>query len=78
MGKKRRPWQYVDYVLSYFGDTPRRGMKEYYSYMASGLEQGSRNELSGGGLIRSLGGWSEVRKHGLKGQGNIKSDERIL
>ena len=29
-------------------------------------------------MIRSLGGWSEVRKHGLKGQGHIKSDERIL
>lgn len=24
------------------------------------------------------GGWSEVRKYGLKGQGHIKSDERIL
>jgi len=34
--------------------------------------------LTGGGLIRSLGGWSEVRKQGLKGQGHIKSDERIL
>ena len=46
--------------------------------MEAGLEQGRRNELTGGGLIRSLGGWSEVRKHGLKGQGHIKSDERIL
>jgi len=29
-------------------------------------------------LIRSLGGWSDVRKRGLKGRGHIKSDERIL
>jgi hypothetical protein len=34
--------------------------------------------LTGGGLIRSLGGWTEVRKYGLKGQEHIKSDERIL
>jgi putative transposase len=34
--------------------------------------------LTGGGLIRSLGGWAEVRKYGLKGQEHIKSDERIL
>ena len=28
--------------------------------------------------MRSHGGWAEVRKHGLKGQSSIKSDERIL
>jgi len=78
MGRKRRPWQDVDYVLSYFGDTPRRARKEYYSYIQDGFDQGRRNELTGGGLIRSLGGWTEARKHGLKGQDHIKSDERIL
>jgi len=34
--------------------------------------------LTGGGLIRSLGGWAEVRKFALKGTDHIKSDERIL
>ena len=29
-------------------------------------------------MIRSLGGWVEVSKFGLKGQSHIKSDERIL
>ena len=65
-------------MLSFFGDTPRRAKKEYYSYVVAGLNQGQRNELTGGGLIRSLGGWTEVRKYGLKGQDHIKSDERIL
>jgi len=78
MGRIQHLWQDVDYVLSYFGHTPRSARKEYYSYVEAGLGQGRRNELTGGGLIRSLGGWSEVRKHGLKGQGHIKSDERIL
>jgi hypothetical protein len=78
LGRKKRPWQDVDYVLSYFGDTPVRARKEYYSYVKAGLDQGRRNELTGGGLIRSLGGWTEVRKYGLKGTDHIKSDERIL
>jgi len=78
MGKKKRLWQDSDYVLGYFGDNARSVRKEYCSYVEAGLEQGRRNELTGGGLIRSLGGWSEARKHVLKGQGRIKSDERIL
>ena len=32
----------------------------------------------GGGLIRSLGGWDELKKIRLSGQDRIKSDQRIL
>ena len=39
---------------------------------------GRRPELVGGGLIRSLGGWDEVKKMRLRGQDRIKSDQRIL
>jgi len=39
---------------------------------------GRRPELVGGGLIRSLGGWDEVKKVRLTGQDRIKSDQRIL
>jgi hypothetical protein len=78
MCRKNRPWQDVDYVLSYFGKTLGRAKNAYHSYVEAGLEQGRRKELTGGGLIRSLGGWAEVSKFGLKGQGHIKSDERIL
>ena len=78
MGKLKRPWQDVDFVFSYFGDTLQRARKEYFSYVEACLDQGRITELTGDGLIRSLGGWTEVRKHGLKGQEHIKSDERIL
>ncbi|MDZ7582745.1 MAG: hypothetical protein U5R30_19720 [Deltaproteobacteria bacterium] len=44
----------------------------------SGLAMRRRPELVGGGLIRSLGGWSEVKKMRLKGMDRIKGDERIL
>jgi len=43
-----------------------------------GVEHGRREELTGGGLIRSLGGWSEARRSREKGIDHIMSDERIL
>jgi len=78
VGSRERPWQEVNYVLGYFGRTPRAARRAYLSYMDSGLDQGRRDELVGGGLIRSLGGWSEVKSLRLKGQAQIMSDERIL
>ena len=78
VGKKKTPWQDVDYVLGFFGKSRLIARRSYRSYVKAGFGQGRRNELTGGGLIRSLGGWSEVRKQGLKGRAHLKSDERIL
>jgi hypothetical protein len=63
--------------LGYFltGDDTR---KAYVSYIEAGVDQGHRDDLIGGGLIRSLGGWSEVKKLPLNGRDRIMSDERIL
>ena len=78
MGKGNCDWQETKYVLSYFGKSILKARENYYSYMKEGMDQGRRPELVGGGLIRSLGGWSEVRKLRLKGQDRMKGDERIL
>lgn len=48
------------------------------SYMEAGLYQGRRDDLTGGGLTRSLCRWSEVKRIRLKDQDNIMSDERVL
>ena len=37
-----------------------------------------RRLLTGGGLVRSLGGWSMIKKLRLKSQDSIKENERIL
>ena len=77
MGKKKRPWQDVDYVLGYFGRSVYRAKKAYLCYVEVGLACGRRDELTGGGLIRSLGRWAQVisaRRHGDR----ELSDERIL
>jgi hypothetical protein len=52
--------------------------KGYVSYVKEGIALGRRPELVGGGLIRSLGGWDEVKKMRRSGQDRIKSDQRIL
>jgi len=78
MGRKKRPWQDVDYVLGYFGRTTNRARKAYLKYMEAGIGQGRHDELTGGGLIRSVGGWSEVKRLRHQGQDHVMSDERIL
>jgi hypothetical protein len=78
MGKKKRPWQDDKYVLSYFGKRIFTARNRYLNYVRDGLDQGRRPELTGGGLIRSLGGWEELRNVRLKGEARLKSDERIL
>jgi len=78
MGKIRRQWQDTRYVLSYFGKKIGEARRRYLSYVRAGADQGRRPELVGGGLIRGLGGWAEVKKKRLKGQDRVKADQRIL
>jgi len=78
MGRVKHPWQGVDHVLGYFGDTMHKARRNYLAYLKAGSDQGRRDDLRGGGLIRSLGGWAEVRVQDLKAQDHKKSDERIL
>ena len=77
MGNRKRDWQDTDYVLNYFGKRRNAACRHYEAFVEEGLHQGRREDLVGGGLIRSLGGWSAVTANNLKGT-FIKSDERIL
>ncbi|MBI4775514.1 MAG: transposase [Deltaproteobacteria bacterium] len=77
-GNRERPWQNVDYVLGWFGDEVDAAGKAYQLYMKEGLPQGRREDLAGGGLIRSLGGWSEVKRLRSEGRSHTMSDQRIL
>jgi putative transposase len=77
MGRVKRQWQDTDTVLSYFGQIRKEAIDNYEQFVEAGIETGRRPELVGGGLIRSLGGWSQVlslRRVGSK----VFSDERIL
>jgi len=77
MGKIKHKWQDRDYVLYKFGSKEGEAKREYRGFVQAGVEYGHRPELVGGGLVRSLGGWSEVVS--LRGKGMRKAaDERIL
>ncbi len=69
LGKTRRPWQATEYVLRYFGNRVARARTAYGAYVEAGRQQGRRRDLMGGGVIRSLGGWAEVKARRGKGQG---------
>ena len=77
MGKTKRTWQGTDYILGYFGKSRSKARRGYEVFVKEGFSQGQKKELTGGGLIRSLGGWIEAREI-LKGGVHIMSDERIL
>lgn len=77
IGKAKNAWMDVDHALSQFGTTRRKAVNEYQRFIQEGFGQGRLPELTGGGLIRSKGGWSQV----LSARGNGKKedfDERIL
>lgn len=56
----KREWQDRDTVLTYFGKRQKRAIENYEDFVLQAIEAGSSPELVGGGLIRSLGGWSQV------------------
>ena len=76
MGKVKRPWQNSGYVLSFFGNQGN-ARSNYLQYVKEDIDQGRRLELVGGGLIRSMGGWSEVLASRRRGEREA-ADQRIL
>jgi putative transposase len=77
LGACERDWQDTEEVLKYFGSSLRGARHAYREFVRKGADQGRRNDLTGGGLIRSVGGWTNV--NALLSAGlSQKSDERIL
>ncbi|MBC8209020.1 MAG: transposase [Desulfobulbaceae bacterium] len=77
MGTVARDWQEQQFILSHFNQTIGTTRTAYERFVADGIALGSRPELVGGGLVRSLGDWSQVVSR--RGQGTAdRSDARIL
>ena len=77
LGKHQQSWQHSKPVLAYFGKRVKTARNQYTAFVAKGVDQGRRTDLIGGGLIRSIGGWSAVSEM-RKANVHVKSDERIL
>jgi len=77
MGGFRKSWQETDEILKLFGSRSASARRAYRQFVEQGIEQGRRNDLIGGGLIRSAGGWEGLKQKREEGQYQ-RSDERIL
>lgn len=75
--KEYCPWQHTDYVLKVFNSSVSVARRLYRDFVEKGLDLGRRDELVGGGLIRSAGGWAAVKTQHKAGLFQ-KNDERIL
>jgi REP element-mobilizing transposase RayT len=77
VGRIGRHWQATDSVLALFRQREGEARLAYRQFVAAGIRQGRRPELTGGGLFRS-------RTHWLRRLGNVRGrdqwafDERIL
>jgi hypothetical protein len=77
IAKDENPWMDRAYVLGQFARTKRKAIREYRRFVQEGQGDGRNPMLTGGGLIRSQGGWSQVLALRRKGE-TEQSDERIL
>ena len=77
LGNVENKWQNVNQVLSLFAKRVISAKNRYRAFVEKGISKGKRPELTGGGLIRSVGGWTALKQLRYSRQ-HLKSDERIL
>ncbi|MEK7271020.1 MAG: transposase [Planctomycetota bacterium] len=77
VGNREASFQAVDEILERFGKRPGDARRSYRRFVEEGISRGRRPDLTGGGLIRSLGGWEGVAEARRSGERQA-FDERIL
>jgi len=77
MGHHIQPWHDRDAVLRLFSSQRRYAIRQYRQFILAGLDEMNAPDLSGGGLVRSYGGWDSISM--LKKEHEVRiGDERIL
>jgi putative transposase len=77
LGNTNKSWQEIDKILGLFHERRYLARRYYKNFIVNGIAQGKRPDLVGGGLVRSVGGWSAlISKRQAKNY--QKGDERIL
>jgi len=77
MGKGDHSWQDSEYILTQFARRVEQARRAYREFVLAGIDQGRRDDLVGGGLVRSVGGWKQVKAL-RRGREKWSYDERIL
>ena len=76
VGTRSAPWQDTEEVLGRFDPDKATAIGRYRDFVVGGWGQGRREDFSGGGLIRSAGGVTEVLRR--RPEEREAADERIL
>lgn len=77
LGRRKQAWHDTESALSLFGPTSRTAKKVYLKFMRAGVKEPKPGNLSGGGLVRSIGSW-EALGNLRKEHVHCLGDERIL
>ncbi len=77
MGNIVQKWYSTDEVLGLFGKQKKTARSRYRQFVNEGINGVKTQDLSGGGLIRSYGGWEAVQYLRKEHEARI-GDERIL
>ncbi len=77
MAIRKNDWQDTEYVLKLFSKRAAAAREHYREFVAKGIKTGRRPDLTGGGLIRTAGGWAALKAYRQQ-KIHIKGDERIL
>jgi len=77
MGVRLNRWQNIDEVLGRFGSHAATPTSGYERFIVDGWNEGHREELEGGGLIRSLGGMAGALQAARDNHRQL-SDVRVL
>jgi len=77
IGVRKAPWQNTDEVLGRFSSSRSWAVRRYRQFVEEGWGMGRREDLTGGGLRRSAGGWDMLAAR--RGDKDYeRGDERIL
>ncbi|MDF1590869.1 MAG: transposase [Desulfobacterales bacterium] len=77
MGYEKNRWQDAGYILSFFGKRVTASRRQYRNFASKAVGLGRNANLTGGGLVRSSGGWERL-KSSRRRRVHLKGDERIL
>jgi len=64
LGKCDREWQDAKCVLKLFDESVNPARLRYRQFVQEGVARGKREDLTGGGLIRSYGSWDSIKRAG--------------
>ena len=76
-GKAAHAWMDTAFVLACFGKRKSAAYRAYRRFLQEGIGRTHDPLLTGGGLVRSLGGWSNVVAVRSKGE-REEADQRVL